>query len=398
MSPAAKADWPDGPVRRRRVIVLHGINPAPFDKFFRPRIAREFGRYAEDRHLEFELGPYSPVDGNPFVLSQTLTLGDDTGKVETDYVVCTWDDVIRAEIEQPLPRYVLGGLRTLLRYAFSGAMLRIFRGYFRFGLIWLFPFAVIVLALLAGLIGGVSIGLAVGGWMGLPAGLVAAALIVPALIHAVEMVANARWIGSGWIWTDKAGSGHAPTEARIQAIAPTIAGLLDREDVDETLLVGHSSGVILLVRALREVIGRRQGNPFPRPAYLMTPGSGLPLACHPQHRTIREAATAIVDCPFLDWVDVQSRHDAMNIYRSSVLDVLGANPVRRDKPRVFIAQIKRMIRPEQYRRIRRDQMRVHIQTLLANDLPYWYDYCLFVAGRERFPDRIGRGESFTPRA
>ncbi|MCB1475918.1 MAG: hypothetical protein KDJ53_07735 [Rhodobiaceae bacterium] len=394
MESAGNPNWPDGPVRRRRVIVFHGINPATFENFFRPRLGREFGRYAEIRQLDFQLGPYARVDDNPYVLSQTLSLGDGAGNVETDYVVCTWDDVIRAEIEQPLPHYVVGGLHTFFRYLFSGAVFRIFKGYFRFGLIWLFPFAVILFAVLAALAGGFAAATLIDGWQGFVAGILIALLVIPAVILGVEQIANARWIGSGWIWTDKAGVGHRPTEERIRAIVPTLAGLLDRNDVDETVLVGHSSGVILLVSALADVIARRGSEPFPRPAYLMTPGSGLPLACHPGHVHIREAVSTVVSCGFLDWVDVQSRHDAMNIYKASVLDVLGIGKLPRNKPRVLIAQIKRMIRPEQYRRIRRDQMRVHIQTLLANDLPYWYDYCLFVAGRERFPDRVDRGEFF----
>ena len=193
-----------------------------------------------------------------------------------------------------------------------------------------------------------------------------------------------------WIFARDYLYGRRPdAEARLDEFAEALVARVRAGGVDEIVIAGHSLGAMfaldVIVRALaRDPDLGRHGVPV----CVLTIGATIPkFALHPSARRIRETIARVVAEPAVAWVEYQSRADTISFYRFDPVALKQISGDRLDgKPVIRRVQIHDMLSPESFARYRRNVLRLHYQSVMANERRAPYDYYLMVCGPVAFAD------------
>jgi hypothetical protein len=187
------------------------------------------------------------------------------------------------------------------------------------------------------------------------------------------------------------GANPPELEARMAEFTAEIAAALT-EDVDEVLVVGHSSGAHLGVSILAALI--RQGHvPEDGPVLsFLSLGQVVPMVSF-----LRGADRLRADLHYLSardeltWVDVTAPGDGCAFALCDPVAVSGVAPENQRWPLVLSAAFTQTLSPERWKALRWRFFRLHFQYLCAFDRPGDYDYFRITAGPmtlgERYADR-----------
>lgn len=372
-------------VARRRVFYIPGYDP------IHPRRYREL--YRKEGAAQAAISGYAltlrPKQGGGAYgwHVQTVMEGAET---RADIEVLVWSDIVRDSMSNSIPATYAQLVRTSWEYIATGALRRLMR--LRKGpvIAALYPVGALLvqlgLALLLGWAGFALIGLLTP-WLGIAAtlsGLVAWGGIAYAVLRWFR--ARDGKLFAYYLMHDYAFSGlhrgaNPPAlEARMSEFAATIGAALT-EDVDEVLVVGHSSGAHLAVSILADLIraGRVPAN-GPRLAFLSL-GQVVPMVSF-----LRDAHRLRADLRFLSasealtWVDVTAPGDGCAFALCDPVSVSGVAPADKRWPLVFSAQFTRSLSPKRWKELRWRFFRLHFQYLCAFDRPRDYDYFRITAG------------------
>jgi hypothetical protein len=183
-------------------------------------------------------------------------------------------------------------------------------------------------------------------------------------------------------------------EARMRDFADRIAAALT-SDVDEVLVVGHSSGAYIAVSVLADLI--RAGRvPAHGPALsLLTLGHVVPMVSFLPRATRLRADLAFLCTQDVAWVDVTAPGDGCAFALCDPVAVSGVAPERKRWPLVISAAFTQTLTPETQAAMRWKLFELHFQYLNAFDnlpgRPDDYDYFRITAGPRtlgaRFADR-----------
>ncbi|KMO37385.1 hypothetical protein VQ03_19310 [Methylobacterium tarhaniae] len=379
------------PVRRRHVVYLPGYDPES-NKRYRALFAREFARYAK----RFDLGSrtVTRAETRPDGLVQTWTVeaGQPGLETRTTYDVLLWDDLVRADFRRPLLASM--GLLTagILHTFATGKLFRLYALNWKYGNVILYPFGMtVILAALAALL-GTGVAHLIAGWLpGLAAGAIGAIAAIGLVLAAIPLLDRIflRQLINDWVfnWQHSIGR-RRDYEARLSLFADHVAGVCRTGEVDEVLIVGHSSGALTAVEVAARVLER--GLPAGPRLSLLTLGSGLPLvAIHRRAQQTRADVMRLVGSDRLVWVDYQAPQDWMNFPGFNPARDLGLTPegpVR--NPLIRSTKFREIIVPDVYRRISFRPFRMHFQFLMANDLPGEYDFFALTLGPQALRDRV----------
>ena len=373
-------------VRRRHVLYVEGYDPLGTQWYY-DLFRRTCERFRRLWPLTLTLSPLV-IDSAEFA-HWRVELGGANWQVATRYEFLRMESFIRSDTNQTSLRQLASGLGWCLGDAQSGVLWRIFRtAGWRFAL-HLVCFQLLLLAWLASA-GG--IGLAVGcalRLVGLPVWLAGAAGL-PAAVAALFVLRPLfeRWrvvqICACWVTLRKFGRGRATWIDRVvEAGAQRLLAAARANDVDEIVLVGHSTGgVVAAAIAARALdVDPDLGKRGPRLA-LLTLGSVMPaVALHPAAGRMRAIVAALATAKNLTWVDCQSRKDVMCFFNFDPVDDIGVKVgTERCNPLVWRVSFKDMIAPQNYNRFRWDHFRVHYQYIMGGERPAPYDYILVVGG------------------
>ncbi|WP_418591997.1 hypothetical protein [Ponticoccus sp. (in: a-proteobacteria)] len=372
-------------VTRRRVFYIPGYDP------IHPRRYREL--YRKEGAAQAAISGYaltlSPKKGGGAYgwHVQTVMEGAET---QADIEVLVWSDIVRDSMSNSIPATYAQLLRTSWEYIATGALRRLMR--LRKGpvIAALYPVGALLvqlgLALLLGWVGFALIGLLTP-WLGIAAtlsGLIAWGGIAYAVLRwfrARDGKLFAYYLMHDYAFSALHRGANPPAlEARMSEFAATIGTALT-EDVDEVLVVGHSSGAHLAVSILADLIraGRVPAN-GPRLAFLSL-GQVVPMVSF-----LRDAHRLRADLRFLSasealsWVDVTAPGDGCAFALCDPVSVSGVAPADKRWPLVFSAQFTRSLSPERWKELRWRFFRLHFQYLCAFDRPRDYDYFRITAG------------------
>ena len=184
--------------------------------------------------------------------------------------------------------------------------------------------------------------------------------------------------------------GEAPElEARLDAFTERALELSVRDDIDELLIVGHSSGCVLatIVAARALLKDPLFGSRPARPA-LLTLGECVPLLSHlPDASQYRDELARLRHRGELEWVDFTAPSDSCCVALVDPTTVhLSAEALRTtlaqggQSPKRLSPRFAEQFSPERYRTLRRDKYRCHFQYLMAFEKPGSYDYFAITAG------------------
>ena len=383
-------------VRRRRVFYIPGYDP------IHPRRYREL--YRKEGTAQAQISGYDialkPRKSQGGLYGWTVTAQIDGQHTQADLDVLVWSDIVRDSMSTSIPATYLQLLRTAWVYIGSGALWRLMR--LRKGpvIAALYPIGMLLgqlgLAVLLGwLVGRLVAALADRAMAALSAapdgGILALSLGIGAGLAAAAMLLRwfkrkdgkffAYYLMHDYSYSASSRGANPPElEARMAVFADTIAAAL-RTDVQEVLVVGHSSGAHLGVSILADLI--RQGRvPPDGPALsFLSLGQVVPMVsflseAHRLRADLRDLSARSE----LTWVDVTAPGDGCAFALCDPVSVSGVAPPDKKWPLVFSAAFTQTLSPARWKELRWRFFRLHFQYLCAFDRPGDYDYFQITAG------------------
>lgn len=382
-----------GQVRRRRVFYIPGFDPLQTRRY------RQFYRVEGPRQAAIS-GYALEVGAKPAGMAHgwTVTAQVDGEEVRSEVEVLAWADIIGGSMRRTVAATYGQMLRTAWIYVASGALFRL--GRLRKGptLAALYPVVMLslqaVFAALAGWGTGRAVAWVLPGWAGIALGGGLGLAMVWAVLRAFQRL-DRRFLAyylmhdyafSAGLW----GAYPAVLEARMAAFGARIRAALE-EDWDEVLVVGHSSGAILGVSILADLI--RAGLPGRGAALsFLSLGQVVPMVSFlPEARKLRGDLAYLSARDELAWVDVTAPGDGCAFALCDPVAVSGVAGEGKRWPLVMSCAFTQTFSPERWRKMRFRWFRLHFQYMCAFDRPGDYDYFRITAGpltlRARFAGR-----------
>lgn len=332
----------------------------------------------------------------------TAQVKDAVDEVETEVEVLVWADIVKASMGQGIAATYLQLARTVRVYLVSGAIFRIARLRKGPAVAALYPIVGLLLQLAA------ALGVAAGMWR-----LVAPVLgPAPAILLAVSaawgvLVLFRKLDGRFYVYylmhdyaftAANAGAMPERLRPRVAEFADRIAAAL-RQDWDEVLVVGHSSGAHLAVSALARLFrdgsgqdGAGQGGAV---LSLLTLGHVVPMVSFlPGASDLRGDLALVSRSARLTWIDVTAPGDGCTFALCDPVAVTGVADGDRRWPLVLSAAFSRSLSRARWKSLRWRFFRLHFQYLCAFDalpgFPDDYDYFAVTAGDLTLAGRLGQ--------
>ncbi len=397
-------DQATGQVRRRRVFYIPGydpIHPRRYRELYRTEAAAQA---AVSGHV-LQLAPKRGAGPYGWEVAARIEGAEVAARVE----VLVWSDIVRDSMRGGVAATYGQLCRTAWIYAGSGALWRLMR--LRKGpvIAAFYPVAMLLLQLALALAVGASCGAAVAallrliglpGWIGFWPVLAGVAWRILEWCRARDGRIFAYYLMHDYAFSARwRGANPAALEVRMAEFGVRIAAALT-EDVDEVLVVGHSSGAHLAVSVLADLV-RGGLVPASGPALgLLTIGQVVPMMSFlPKATRLRADLALLGASDRLAWVDVTAPGDGCAFALCDPVAVSGVAPPQQRWPLVISAAFSQTLSPERWAALRWRFFRLHFQYLCAFDRPGDYDYFRITAGpltlRRRFSGRTGSRSRIT---
>ena len=373
-------------IRRRHVIYVEGYDPQGAEGYYN-LFQRSFRRFLKNWPLQTKIGDLV-LDSDDFAHWDVDAAGPNW-QVATRYDFLRQEQMIRANMAEPMWRQVRRALGWTFTYLFSGTLFRVYRASLQYGLVLTHFQLLLVEWLVVSGLGGWLVGYLSARFLAAPLWLATVIAIAAALgcFILLRSIAD-RWfvvqINSHWPYLLEYARGEPSCWDRaIEAGARRLVEVARANDADEIVVVGHSGGGVtapaVVARALEldPDVGRRG----PR-VVLLTPGSLMPgIGLHRGATKVRAVIERIAVEPSIPWIDVQARKDVLNFWDFDPVVGLGIDPgERRCNPLLWRVRFRDMLAPEFYGKLRFNLFRMHYQFIMANDMRAPYEYMMLVCG------------------
>jgi len=361
------------PITKRLVFHIGGYDPITPPQGAYRRFLRELSRFERTWSVKASVGA---PDVSTDEMKWTVTTTGPNWRVESNYHLVRWDDVIQAQSRQPLWRRLPLGILAFLDFVFAGALWGYFRTNWHYAVFFLYPFTLFFVLVVIALATGMLIGRAdalIGSLTGLAT-------------FAVLLAGPWRWLHLAPLFDDWIFSriyirvGCPVLSRRLDRIAQQVIEAATKSSVEEILLVGHSLGAVLAVDLINKILALQPalGLGGRRVAFLTIGSSVLKIGLHRDASDFRAAVERVASAPGVFWGDYQARVDIMNFYGTDPMVEMALIP--NGRPVVRLVEIGRMLEHAMYRQLRLRFFRLHCQFISGNDRRAEYDYFMLVCG------------------
>jgi hypothetical protein len=375
-------------IATRLVIEVPGFDPrsaAEHRDFFEHEYRATLALYG----LSGSIGEAKPHPKRPAAKWDVTTEGDGW-RVQTDYRLLRWDDIVREDMARPPWWKIVQMYRTIGIAVVNGAFRRILRADRRFAAFAFSPLLLIT------------------AWIFLACffGLLCMNLVV--MMHAPDIVSRVVGAVTGigafasLLWLTEPGTGlmqrsdQAATtnqianrkrkdiEQRLDAFAGAVIDAVQKSDAHEVVIVGHGFGAVLAIDVAGRALAREPAFGEGRRLVLLSLGANLPVVSFdPEAKWFRNRLRQLAVAPSLDWIDVQSPDDAMNVCPfDPVADpLLALEAGERRNPTIVAVRFRDLWKLGSSGLRRWRFGKAHAQFLRANERPgAAYDYYLICCG------------------
>ncbi|WP_455273629.1 lipase [Rhizobium herbae] len=376
------------PVKKRAVFFIGGYEPKTPKAFF-GRLFKQISRFDALWGYRSDVSSIEVTQDNEVGIATISTRApEENWTTSTDFSFLCLDKIVLRDFARPMPMRLLHYIRAFADFVISGAAFHFFKKAWRFGLYFVYPFlAVTIFALVAYTGAQLTVP-----WFGLASGLVGLLIFVLAL-----SVAGERWsinhLMDLWSFSlDFIRGRRADADAILQRFAETIVARSTAESYDEVILVGHSTGGLLMIDVAARCLSiDKKFAGSARKVVLLTLGStALKAGYHPAGKNFRKSVEQVINDDKLAWVEIQCLTDAINFYKTDPVAEMGLSKSDRAFPIVRTIKVRDMLRGDTYARIKRNFFRVHYQYVCANTKPYWYDFFQICCGPTFLSARVER--------
>jgi hypothetical protein len=376
----------DALIRRRHVLYVEGYDPQGAEGYHN-LFSRSFKRFLKNWPLTTNVSDLR-IDSDDLA-HWTIDAAGPNWQVSTRYDFLRQEQMIRANMAEPMWRQVPRALGWMLNYLFTGTLVRIYRVSYQYGI----ALTTFQIMLVWWLVGSALAGWLIGWLMMYFTGGPLAFSIIVAVATAVVCFKLLRpladrffvvQINSHWPYLLEYARGEPSCWDRcIEAGAHRLVEIARADAADEIVIVGHSGGGVtapaVVARALELDPDLGRHGPC---IVLLTPGSLMPgIGLHrgavKVHAVIRRVAVE----PSILWIDVQARADILNFHDFDPVGGIGidAGP-ERCNPLIWDVRMRDMLAPEFFKKLTRSWFRMHYQFIMANDRRAPYEYMMLVCG------------------
>ena len=185
-------------------------------------------------------------------------------------------------------------------------------------------------------------------------------------------------------------------EARLHEFRHRIEAAL-REDIDEVLIVGHSSGAQMAVSIAADIVRLNRVGETGPVLSLLTLGQVIPMMSFlPDAKRLRRDLRLLSTAQEITWVDVSAPADGCCFALTDPVSVSGVSPGRSQQwPLIVSAAFSQTLSSEWLARLKWRFFRLHFQYICAFDRPGDYDYFKITAGPQTLGARF-RGRRTSP--
>jgi hypothetical protein len=385
-------------VKHRRVFYIPGYDP------IHPRRYREL--YRKESAAQAEISGYN-VDLKPKKVGGNygwhVNAQIDDADVAVDVEVLVWSDIVRGSMKTSILATYVQLIRTAWVYITTGALWRLMK--LRKGpvIAALYPVGMLLAQLGTAIFAAwVMVQILAFGfgqveqrvWPDqLNTPLMWPVIVVMGLSAAGTFAGVLRWFKKKdgtffayYLMHDYAysaatrGANPPDLEARMTEFRMAIAKAL-REDVDEVLVVGHSSGAHLGVSVLADLIRNNDMPDAGAKLAFLSLGQVVPMVSFlPDAHRLRADLRYLSARDELTWIDVTAPGDGCAFALCDPVAVTGVAPNGKKWPLVFSAAFTQTLSPARWKELRWRFFRLHFQYLCAFDRPKDYDYFKITAG------------------
>ncbi|MGB7241039.1 MAG: hypothetical protein WBC93_03000 [Sulfitobacter sp.] len=382
-------------VTRRRVFYIPGYDPIP------PRRYRELFRSESMAQAEisgYQIGITAKTGDGPYGWQVDAVM--DGARVRADVDVLVWSDIVQNSMDASILATYAQLVRTAWIYISTGTLGRLMR--LRKGpvIAAFYPVGMLLLQLAIALTAfwitcKVTIEI-----MGLPAilGLILAGGLSWTLLRQFKAWDSrffAYYLMHDYAFSAASYGANTPEmEQRIAEFTQTIVQAFS-EEVDEVLVVGHSSGAHIAVSVLADLIRSGQvSKSGPKLAFLSL-GHVVPMVSFlPNAFRLRADLHFLSAQEVVTWLDVSAPGDGCAFALCDPVSVSGVAPADKRWPLVISAAFSQTLSPARWKALRWRFFRLHFQYMCAFDQPRDYDYFQITAGPVTLQDRFdGRAAS-----
>lgn len=379
-------------MRKRKVFYIPGYDP------MLPRRYREL--YRAEGAAQAEISGYTldikgVTGGDTYSWNAIADINGQRTKSEIAFLL--WSDIVQASMNRSIPATFLLLLKLVWIYVGSGALFRLMR--LRKGPviaalypIFMLPFQLLVSIVFGGIIAKI-IALFAPLWLGVGAA-IAVIILLMRWFRKIDNKLFAYYLLHDYAFSAQFSGANPPQlEARMQEFADQInAALLS--DVDEVLVIGHSSGAHLGVMVLADMLRRNPPDPDGPELGFLTLGHVVPmLSFLPKANRLRADLHFLSRRKDLTWIDVTAPGDGCTFALCDPVSVSGAGAEDEKLwPLVISAAFTQSLSKARYDSMKWRFFRLHFQYLCAFDRPKDYDYFQITAGpislADRYRDRV----------
>lgn len=400
--PGREALPPDrGPVRRRHVLYVPGYDPEA-KRRSRSLFVRELVRYGRRFGLARRVvSAAEDLDEVPG-LRWTVDAAGQDWSVLTTYDVLRWDDLVAADFARPFLSRLTSIAVGTVGAVWTGLAARLFRANWIFASVAVYPYAMVVLLVLvaggAGLLGAWALAALAG--LGWPLRAVAGAAVAVGIVLAARPLFE-RWfvwhLLLDWLFNWEHGNGwRADYLARVDRFANHLRAVAAAGEVDEILVIGHSSGAGMAIETAARALEVDPGFGRTGPEVaVLTVGTSLPAAAlNSRAVAIHRNLARLMTNPHILWVEYQAPQDWLNAAYFNPVRMLPLGLAEADcvNPVIRSPRFAETTTQATYAVMKRNYFRMHFQFLMANDHPGEYDFFMIVLGPARLSWRIGHPE------
>lgn len=391
-------------VSRRRVFYIPGYDPHP-PRRYRELYRTESAAQAEVSNYRIEQKPGRSDTG------WKVRAEIEGAKVQSTIDVLVWNDLVQSSMRAGILGTYLALVKTAWIYISTGTLRR---------LTWLakgpvlaalYPVLMLLGQLLVAVVAAASLA-SFAGWLTVTGG-----ALINHLLGTAPDTGSLVWllVGTGVFWavflpiglmilrwfkskddktfayylmhdyaytSKRRGAYPDEIEARLQEFRHRIDAAL-REDIDEVLIVGHSSGAQLAVSLVADILrddpfSQRQGAQLS----LLTLGQVIPMVSFlPEADRLRRDLRLLSTAEQITWVDISAPGDGCSFALSDPVAVSGVAPKKGQQwPLVLSAAFSKTLSRQRQKELRHRYFRLHFQYLCAFDAPGDYDYFKVTAG------------------
>ncbi len=322
---------------------------------------------------------------------------------EASFDVLTWSDIVQSSMKGGVVATYAALFRTAWIYLSTGTFQRL--TWLRKGpvIAALYPIGALLLQLLFAVLLARFVGGQVGGLVHWATGISGAGWIVglPLIwltlqwFHRIDGRVFAYYLMQDYAFVaGERGAWPKELEARMAVFADQISSAL-RDDVDEVLVIGHSSGAQIAVSVLADLVRSGDIRDDSPELSLLTLGQAIPMQSFlPGAAKLRADLQFLSETEALAWIDVSAPGDGCAFALCDPVAVSGVATRETHQPLVLSAAFSQTLAPATWGALRWRFFRLHFQYLCAFDKPGDYDYFAITAGPMTLESRFrGRAPS-----